>query len=615
MGAAILGGLVIGCQFFASDPQTFIYSTLALMAYAAFRLRDVFRQDPGRESVLRPALSLAAMLVFAGLLSAVQLLPAMELAAHSNRAAINPTFTFLGSIPPIGLVSLVAPGFFGDEIHGAWGELFAPEFYFHSSTLYVGFFTLALVIVALLTRRNRWHVRFFGLLGLAVLWLALGKFGYLYRVAPYVPVLKDLRDIENINVLLPLCAAVLAGFGFDRFLEPGRVPEVWRTTLRILFLVMGAEILLAGITILLQKPYIRVDLPQSAQMLRTMGTAVALALIAFGISAGLLWGRSRSQAVPAWVRTGAMVFIVADLLYFGFPIVNAGTGVGALERDDAVTRYLARDKSLHRIYGLDIRGMLFSLQESGGNVGLLLRRYSEYTNFVQGYDIESLIRPAGPHGVLFSKAIASPLLALLNVKYFVGGEDLLRNSGLGDDPGSVSIAPGVFIYRSETVYPRVLDSYAYKLLDDKLAILRALSRKGYDPHQFIILERKPDLPRDFFSPGDATGRPAALNVVSYSGNRVVVKARFFRPGFLLLNDLYYPEWAAALDGYPTPIYRANYLFRAVAVPTGRHRVTFVYRSRAFEYGAVVSALAGVAGLVVWLLDRMSQHKMSGPPAG
>lgn len=606
MGAAILGGLIIACQFFAGDPQTFIYSSLSLVAYAGFRLVDVHRRSPDRAGSARPLILLAIMLLFAGLLSAVQLLPSLKLLALSTRTSNDAAFAFLGSVPPIGLASFFAPRFLGDEVHGAWGELFAHEFYFHSSTFYVGFFTIALAVIALLTRRDRWHVRFFGLLGLGAVWLALGKFGYIYRLVLYIPILRNLRDIENINILIPLSAAVLASFGFDRYLEPGRAVEVWKRTLRILFLATAGAAFLVEITLRLQPPLGLPVLP--VPLLRTLGDSAVFVLIVFVISAWLLWQRSRSDIVPAWSGVAVVAFVVIDLLYFGFPIVNAGTGVSALEQDDAVTRTLAQDRSLYRVYGLDLRGMLFGVQESGGAAGLLLARYSEYTNFIQGYPLDTLIRPGGPHGVVFYRGLNSPLVALLNVKYVIAPPSVLQQSRLTDRSRVLAATRGVFSYRMDRVYPRVLDSYGFRVLTDRHAILQALSRPDYDPRRFMILEAQPDMAQALQSPEDASGPPAKITVTEYTANRVAVRTTFARTGFLLLNDVYYPEWGAYLDGHPTTVYRANYLFRAVVVPKGRHDIRFIYRNEALTRGTVVSGLAGVGALLVWLMDRRSRRR-------
>ena len=48
-------------------------------------------------------------------------------------------------------------------------------------------------------------------------------------------------------------------------------------------------------------------------------------------------------------------------------------------------------------------------------------------------------------------------------------------------------------------------------------------------------------------------------------------------GFVVLNDVWHPWWRVSVDGRPARLLRANVLFRAVAVPKGRHLVRFTFR--------------------------------------
>jgi len=60
------------------------------------------------------------------------------------------------------------------------------------------------------------------------------------------------------------------------------------------------------------------------------------------------------------------------------------------------------------------------------------------------------------------------------------------------------------------------------------------------------------------------------------------------PGWLVLRDTFYPGWTVTVAGQPQEIARADYLFRAVPVPAGRHIVEFRYEPRSVYYGAAVS---------------------------
>lgn len=70
------------------------------------------------------------------------------------------------------------------------------------------------------------------------------------------------------------------------------------------------------------------------------------------------------------------------------------------------------------------------------------------------------------------------------------------------------------------------------------------------------------------------------------------------PGWLLLADIWYPGWQVFVDGVERPLYRANTLFRAVAVGPGDREVVFHYRPLSFLVGLAVSLFVGLSLLVV-----------------
>jgi uncharacterized membrane protein YfhO len=93
---------------------------------------------------------------------------------------------------------------------------------------------------------------------------------------------------------------------------------------------------------------------------------------------------------------------------------------------------------------------------------------------------------------------------------------------------------------------------------------------------------------------------AQSRLIEYAPDRIQADVDATVPGYLVVVDAWGPEWRASVDGSPAPVLRANVGFRAVPVPSGRHRVELRYRPRSVRYGLVVSGLAVLGGLALAL---------------
>jgi len=142
---ALLGGIVLSMQVLAGHPQYLFYSAVAVCLYGILRVAIGERQPTGKR--LRFLLVGFAVLLATGvLLSAVQLLPTIELTRHSVREELTYKWVSSFSLPPAMLITLLIPDFFGDMLQVSyWGKNFLWEM-----SVYIGIIPLAMVVVALI---------------------------------------------------------------------------------------------------------------------------------------------------------------------------------------------------------------------------------------------------------------------------------------------------------------------------------------------------------------------------------------------------------------------------------------------------------------------------------
>ncbi len=94
------------------------------------------------------------------------------------------------------------------------------------------------------------------------------------------------------------------------------------------------------------------------------------------------------------------------------------------------------------------------------------------------------------------------------------------------------------------------------------------------------------------------GATETVRIVDDRPERVVVEATLAADGLLVLGDTFYPGWTATVDGAPAPIVRADYAFRGVALPAGRHEVRFRYAPLSALGGLAAAAIGTLAALVL-----------------
>ena len=155
---------------------------------------------------------------------------------------------------------------------------------------------------------------------------------------------------------------------------------------------------------------------------------------------------------------------------------------------------------------------------------------------------------------------------------------------------------GIHVTRRDDFMPRAwLVETARVVRDGEDAVLLATLHPAMDLREIVVLEEAPrTVPVDSQKPlGNRSGKlkdrqPSTLNpqpspatrsarISRYEDNRVEIVTSADRPAMLVLGEKWDADWKAWTDGNPTRIYRANFLMRAVEVPSGSHTILMEYR--------------------------------------
>jgi hypothetical protein len=555
---AVLGGLPVGLSILAGHTASFLYVVLGLAAYAAFRAWERWREEQSARAAALPLAQAGVMLLVGLVLAAVQVLPTVELVGHSVRQESSYDFAARFSWPPGHLLTLLVPNFFGEPLRtGYWGDGIYDEF-----ILYVGVLPL---LLALLGLRLRHRLKpFLFALGLGALLLAFGEYGALHPLFyRFVPLFQSARAPARAGFLFTLAAAALAGLMVTALQssdhdERSRLLSPLKRSVVLTVAGIAAAVVVAGFAAFAWGR----DLNPAAGRLYHLANQTATFLLFFLLSTGLL---------HAW-RNGALSRRTLWLLALGLVVLDLWTfGGGAVQpvdvQESAYWRVVAQavdDPQAARVlpWGLNDfehnGGMGFGLRSVFGYDPLVLQRYEEFITS----------RP-DPRARTYD---------LLNAGYLV----TTAPQEFPDEPDAPRLAleeSGMWVYERPGALPRAWVVPQVKVADDE-SILSRIHEPDFDPRAVAFVEST------LSCTGDGSGE---VESVRDEGNRIAAQVSG-GGGLLVFSEVAYPGWRAEVDGEPAPLVRADYVLRAVCVPSGEHQVVLAYDPPLLKVGLAITGL-------------------------
>ena len=621
---AALGGLALGLQTLTTQPQIVAYTVLLSAAYALFRMWFLIKNHEGRREVLWPGTVVAVVAVFGAGLAAMQWLPTLELWPLSIRAqGLALDQITLQSLHPLQLTQFLVPNLFGNPVVDYKGldlfdELFA----------YVGLIPLFLAALAW-RRRSENNVRFLFLMLLIMILLALGSYTPLYQGLQHLPGFSLFRIPGRWLGPTSLVLALLAGYGLDELRAEDRGPAAARAMLWIVgtgtLLAIGVACLVAlARSDMLNWVAGHVTDPEAKQLLSAMlsrflvqrpppaqswlinlvpwlanpGLTFFIQLfILLGVLAAYLKNKLRAASVT-YILLG-LTFL--DLLASGGTTITHVEDASYWRYDQDVVRLVQDNAGLYRAYALP--ALSWDERKTRPEMEEQFHRTIDWLG--DNTDMSTLYGVSSPLGNkpglrlqrfedLLARVPSRRLADMMSVKVLLTWGALPPD--LAASYKEVYSQGYVHIYLNPTVLPRAYLAHKVETAPDGSAALQRLSEESFDPASTAIVE----------GPGQSTIAPppptvgiTPATIRSYAPQRVVIETNSPQSGSLILTDTFYPGWRAWVDGREETIRPANYLFRSVPVPAGKHVIEFTYQADSFKTGLLIGGItAGL--LVLWL---------------
>lgn len=529
----------------------------------------------------KTALMLVLSIALAAGVSAAQILPTMELTGFSQRAEGLGIESASATVWPLETFSMF--------VNPTAYDLFRTEPGYHpaiSQTVniqalygYIGIVPLVLALSAVVVaRRQRYAVVFVGLL-IAALVYGLGRSTQLFTILwETLPGLKFFRFPVKILFFVDFCLAVLAGFGMDGLRE-----RLVRHNQR---------------------------LRHQSSAFRAKLSFLFIALVLAAAFGDLYWNNVKRIRIEVagdeWFQTPQVATLLRDRLEDGmYRFYTHGTN----NIDYQLTRKVEMQRQFQNLLPVDFN-LLTRLPSNREWFALLLQRQQALNQE------RTILNPET--GVLGLSETFKKSLALQSVRYLVADlpiedPDLVPVETVPfsqtvdhyayfagpEGPRTVPVpakAAHVYEYRNAVPRARVVPT-ARQVAGEEEALAAVLSA-DFDPTREVVLEEQVNKIEH--------GGSGVASILSDRENQLDVQVALNGPGYLVLNDTYYPGWTATIDGVDTEIYRANYAFRAVPVPAGEHTVRFRFEPTHWRMGlfiSIVSLIVTAGGFVYALFGK------------
>ena len=604
---AVATSVSLCCMFLGGGMEVVLLTFASLLLLCLYPRVLPIKDEENWANLQHRLISLGLVLVIFLGLSMVQIMPFLELYGRSQRhGGVQLAQATLWSLAPKDLIYFLLPSLYGPRT--------TPDLYWkfqnYLKTIYVGPVVLYLAGFYFVRQGKR------GLALLAAIIVSLiFAFGGHTPLYPffhrYFPLFDTMRYPVKFLILFVFYLCLAAGFGLDffrkRFSRNYR-PRVWVQGLLVaLIVVLGALFWFARLNPEQMQALARqwggaflehANLPLVLHNYNRMLVVIVLAsmVIFFGLR----------HRLP---RLGGpfLIILLALDLFLGNLGYALKLDAASFHAENDIIRTLRADPDLFRFHVMpqarELKVPVESYAEAYQNRKKLLGidLMMEYHLFdINGYNVPQQSRYENLFGLILAKPLVTilPILDMLNVKYVMTEKpvELKGLSWVSDGPATSKL------YLNHYSLPRAFLVTEFQVINNDQEFAKAFNELTFDPRRTILLDRVPSRFLELKNLPNLSNLKAAVKVLTYENNRIVLEADTPEAAFLFMSEAYYPGWQAYVDGKREEILQANYVFRAVPLPPGSHKVEVVYQPLSFKVGLGITLATVFLLLISWTVS-------------
>jgi hypothetical protein len=569
----VLLSFIIALQIFSGYPQLMIYTFLAMGILILFRSLQT-----------RKILFIGIFVFFGLLLSSIQTLPALELLANSQRKT-EMIVDDLAYLPWQNLITFFAPDYFGNHATGNyWGE---GNYTINAG--YAGLITLMLATIGLLAYQKKKETKF--LLSVLIMSLVLAFQTPVSKlVLNYGLLGSAAASNTRVLVLSNLSLAFLAAYGFEKLLNFKKEQKF--RSIYFPFLVIFSVLIYS-----LMHNYV--------VGVRNLILPGVLLLCFWGLL--ILRKLFKNIIVRKMVVTMIGGLVIMELFRFGWKYTPFSPRKLVFPETPVIS-FLKKQPKPFRLFPEGVIPMNmwvpYDLESPGGYDAAYPDKVAKYIAVANSSNIEAT--KMGRYGTISN--YQSPLFNLANTKYFlfqkdkVDHQDLVKlNFKLVHEDKSVAV------YENGDVLPRAFMVYNWEIIEPGKRTLQELIAEDFPFESTVILEKDPGITKS-----DVNLVINQVDYLNYGDQQSTLSIHSDTAGLLFISDLNYPGWKVFVDGEEKDILPANYMYRAIVIPDGKHLIRFIYDPISFKIGKGVSlaTLLFLAGLVLYEQKNKKRKKSS-----